>query len=420
MFFSPICLRGKNKNTIRGGQKGLKMFDYEPIKPPLIPKSSLWNINGQLHIPKSLWRQIVESYPKEVIHNRLKDLIEDETIAFPYQKNEGHIVMEDYVRLCRSNPTVSFGSWSCPRTENTPLTYLDRHVYLSSRYRNGLRVSDSATQKVRMETSHIRFLSPKRAWFGENKNFLKYLLNLEMFQSDVTDSALRQALQMKSYIASQFKPECAKLLYNLFQAENVLDFSAGWGDRLVGFHASNAKSYIGIDPNTKLHEPYRQIDRLCNTGKETKFICSPAEEVNLTDKVDFVFTSPPYFSIERYSEEETQSWKRYTTTDRWLSGFLFPTLKTCWQALEDGGRIAVNISDAYISSTQGKAIVCQPMLDFMESLGAIYEGVIGYQMTQRAGANMQSVSDVFCEPIFIWSKGQAKDPKWDNFSLFDF
>ena len=32
----------------------------------------------------------------------------------------------------------------------------------------------------------------------------------------------------------------------------------GWGDRLCGFYASNAKKYIGIDPRTENHPIYNQ------------------------------------------------------------------------------------------------------------------------------------------------------------------
>jgi len=215
---------------------------------------------------------------------------------------------------------------------------------------------------------------------------------------------------MHTYMPSQFKAEAAKSLYDVFDAKSVLDFSAGWGDRLVGFLASGAESYIGIDPNTKLHEPYQQIVDFCDTDKQTRFICSPAEDADLSDvKVDFIFTSPPYFDIERYSQEDTQSWKRYPELNDWLNGFLLKTLSKCYEVLEEGGRIAVNIADK-----KGEDI-CTPMLEFMESLGATYEGVIGYRMSERGGQKTQVPS---CEPIFIWSKGKAPQPKWNQDNFF--
>jgi len=268
-----------------------------------------------------------------------------------------------------------------------------------------------------MSVGHQRFLSPRRAWGSTKKAFLNYLFNEGMFEGDLDNRALRTALSMRSYIASQFKPESAKVIYDTFQAKKVLDFSAGWGDRLVGFLASGAESYIGIDPNTKLQDPYRKIVDLSGAEKETRFICSPAEEADLTGvEVDFVFTSPPYFTLERYSDEETQSWKRYPKIEEWLEGFLFPTLDKCWSVLSEGGRILVNVADAYTNGEREE--ICQPMLRHMESLGATYEGVLGYQMGGRPGANMENVGEVFCEPIWVWSKGEAPEPKWKQDTFF--
>ena len=41
-------------------------------------------------------------------------------------------------------------------------------------------------------------------------------------------------------------------------ANKVLDTSCGWGDRLCGFYASNAKEYIGCDPNPNTYERYKK------------------------------------------------------------------------------------------------------------------------------------------------------------------
>ena len=83
-------------------------------------------------------------------------------------------------------------------------------------------------------------------------------------------------------------------------------------------------------------------------------------------------------------------------------------MKKCWDALEEGGRICVNIADKKGSN------ICEPMIEYMKSLGATYEGVIGYEMMKRPG---NKIDEVFCEPIWIWSKGEAKEPNW-NHNLF--
>ena len=387
-------------------------FEYEKEKPKLL--ENIKDLNGNLHIPKGLWRDTIDSYKKEEVLRKLKELINNNEIKFPFREYGLLEVQKEYQQLKSSSESFLNGTWECNRlVRQTDLLYKGQSLYIPRTARLGSRASDLFTQAVRMEVGHQRFLSPKRAWESEKKAFLSYLFNPDMFEGDINDKALRTALSMRSYVASQFKPESAKIVYDTFQAKNVLDFSAGWGDRLVGFLSSNAESYVGIDPNSKLHDPYEKIVEFCDEDKQVEFICSPAEDVDLGDKTfDFVFTSPPYFTLERYSQEETQSWKRYPKISKWLKDFLFPTLEKCWGHLSEDGRILVNIADAYTNGTREE--ICQPMLRFMETLGATYEGVLGYQMGGRPGANMDNLGNVFCEPIWVWSKGKAPEPKWQQ------
>ena len=131
-------------------------------------------------------------------------------------------------------------------------------------------------------------------------------------------------------------------------------------------------------------------------------INSPAEDVTLTSKFDFVFTSPPYFNIEKYTQDPNQSFKRYRKLDAWLNGFLFNIIDKAWNALEDNGVMAINIGDVYSGHTINK--ICDPMNDYISGLnGANYMGCIGYKMQKR----LQSKSfktGVFCEPIWLWRK----------------
>jgi hypothetical protein len=55
------------------------------------------------------------------------------------------------------------------------------------------------------------------------------------------------------------------------------------------------------------------------------------------------------------------------------------------------------------------------MLKHMENLNAHYEGVIGYELYQRGG---QKTTKPFGEPIWIWSKGVAPEPKYKTENFF--
>jgi hypothetical protein len=59
-----------------------------------------------------------------------------------------------------------------------------------------------------------------------------------------------------------------------------------------------------------------------------------------------VFTSPPYFSAERYSEDDTQSSIKFDSYNNWRSGFLAPTLKTAAESLRMGGYVIINIANS--------------------------------------------------------------------------
>ena len=364
-------------------------------------------VDSHLEISPYNWSKLITHYTVDEIKSYLSTSIQNS--PFPKREYLSTEVIEDWKRLEASSLQYEIGEWEAPRQhKKIDLKYLNKSVYFAPTNK-GQKVSNQYTQLMRMSCGYFNGNSPQYEWQHPNKksSFLRCLFGIlkdEVASRGINKSILYRALKMHTYMASQFKPELAKALYNFFNARNVLDFSSGWGDRLVGFLASNAESYIGIDPNTKLHEPYQQIIKLCNADKNARTICSPAEDVDLSDvKVDFIFTSPPYFDIERYSDEDTQSWKRYPDTKMWVNGFLLPTMTKCWDCLEDGGRVCVNIADK-------KGIdICSALLKHMESLGATYEGVLGYKMHKRNGMDL---GDVFCEPIWVWSKGKAKDPKW--------
>ncbi len=222
---------------------------------------------------------------------------------------------------------------------------------------------------------------------------------------EINNDVLRSAISLRKYISSQFKPSVAKFIYNYFKANSVLDFSSGWGDRLAGFYASNANFYVGIDPNKNVYDKYFEQVNMYNNfidNKKIKLYNSPAEDVKLDDKFDLIFTSPPYFDIERYSNEQNQSWKKYKQINDWLNFFLFKSLRNFWGNLEKNGHLIINISDVYCHHKIQK--ICDPMNDFISTLeGAKYVGAIGMRMAKRPNSKALK-NGIFAEPFWIWKK----------------
>jgi tRNA1(Val) A37 N6-methylase TrmN6 len=146
-----------------------------------------------------------------------------------------------------------------------------------------------------------------------------------------------------------FPPNVAKALYNKFNAKKVLDPCAGYGGRMLGFWASDAEEYTGIDPNTKI--PYNELQSILsnvsNKKKTVKIYTECAENMNEylgRNSYDFIFTSPPYFDVEIYSEEKTQSY-HYGNHEDWLKKFLFPMIENSIELLEPNGYFLINIKE---------------------------------------------------------------------------
>ena len=104
-----------------------------------------------------------------------------------------------------------------------------------------------------------------------------------------------EVLRLGTYIATQFKPIVAKVIYNMTDAKTVLDTSMGWGDRLAGFFASNATHYIGCDPNPNTFKVYSEMIReysKMSPGKTTQIYRCGAEDLpwDTIKDVDCAFT----------------------------------------------------------------------------------------------------------------------------------
>ena len=370
-------------------------------------------VDDELIIDKPNWYKLKNEYSQQELKDAISDTIEGLPLPlFPITEKEAKEEFEELVKFDARTLLTKDNLYS-----KADYKYELSHWYLKNSV-VGRKSSNYFHQLARWRVQHARHTSPYRSWTIKkfHQTFLNPLWTLSM--PEVNSKYLRMCIQMRMYMAAQYPPAVAKSLYNLFEAKDVLDFSMGWGDRLAGFHASNAESYMGIDPNEEVMKNYPRQNELYETYKKTKFIQAPAEDVDLSDsEFDMVFTSPPYFHLERYANDETQSWKRYgKDIDVWLGDFLFPVLEKCWNSLKDGGTMIINIADVYASKTKTEnksyLSICDPMNDFIQSLPqSKYTGCIGLQLNRRPGSNNdkpESKNKKIIEPMWVWKKGDDR------------
>lgn len=358
------------------------------------------NDNNEIDISEELW----EEMNREMDRDEIKQIISYamERVDLPYRTIEKEAADEDFQKLkstdCR-DIIVSGEKWF----SRYDYKYRFDDVIVRS-VTTGNKSSDYFHQKNRWKCDSVNSPSPYRTWTNEKfrLTLLNSLWSLKVKKVDM--STLRTCIGLRKYIASQFRPSAAKAIIDHFSADRVLDFSAGWGDRLSGFLASDASLYTGIDPNTNLFEGYRQQVENYGDGKKVELINSCAEDTICNSKYDLVFTSPPYFNIERYTHEDNQSFKRHKKLDVWLSDFLFVSITNAWESLESGGIMVINISDVYSNHTVHN--ICDPMNDFINSFSdSSYYGCYGYQMRKRPNSGaLKNKTGSFAEPMWIWKK----------------
>ena len=391
-----------------------------------------YGMKPYLFIDEKEWQHIITTYDKDEVVDELAKCLHTYRCPIPEITEKETLKSLKKLKGVKWGDVLEYKSWF-PRNERRS-KYELTHSYFK-RDNSGNNASNPFHIETRWKVDWTRTPSGWKTWQTVDgiKTIVRAFWSLEKVLTKVDLQSIRMATTLRKYVASQFKPSIAKAFYDYFGSVNVLDFSAGWGDRLAGFYCGETtKSYVGIDPNTLNHPNYkRQVEfykkhqTFFEEEKQVELICSPAEDVDYTNYenyFDTVFTSPPYFNVEKYSDEDTQSYIRYKDIDSWNKNFLHKTLGKIIPTLKKDGLLAVNIADVYDAKNKTYFDICNPMNDFLKSQGLWYDGCMGMEMTKRfnSGGAGNAKSEyfqeylkdktkhtknvAFGEPIWIWRK----------------
>lgn len=214
---------------------------------------------------------------------------------------------------------------------------------------------------------------------------------------DMTPAQVRKAIRTASGTqrVSNFRPTAAAAIYDRFANGVVWDMSCGFGGRLLGAIASERVTrYIGTDPAPETMSGLRQIAKDFGGGKVIDLHQIGSEEfAPMAGSVSLCFTSPPYFNTELYATDDTQSAVRYSTPAAWRDGFLRKTLVNCYEALEEGGHMVINIAD----------VKSYPTLVFDTEALALHIGFKQLDTLRLALSSMNKGGFKF-EPVLVFVK----------------
>ena len=205
-----------------------------------------------------------------------------------------------------------------------------------------LRITDYFSEECRIKCNRKDTISLYQ-FYQDNKESI-----LEDLGNKVTHK------DFDSYLYPRFKNFCSNFpvtislqVLRYFKPKTWLDPSAGWGDRLVSAIAYGCE-YVGTDPNSCMHPYYKSIIDTLGDGNYDKYqlIESPFEEFSTRRKFDMVFTSPPFFDLEEYSQEETQSVVKYPSLEMWIENFVKDLCMNSIKYCKKGGHIAFYVNNA--------------------------------------------------------------------------
>lgn len=210
-------------------------------------------------------------------------------------------------------------------------------------------------------------------------------------------------------VVSRFKPMAAKAIWERYAPEGGLcyDYACGWGGRLLGCMSSKKSlTYVGVDPEPRTHACLLKlredlsrtlqvpVDRATIVKAGSEDYCPP----ELHGQVDVAFSSPPYFNLEAYSTDPTQSHVKFPNASLWLDGFLMQTFENVRTLLKPGGYIGLNMIDFDSTKIVGGA------LDRLRSLGFVEVETLGIQMVQRRGNGQDTTRSFKTEPVYVFRK----------------
>lgn len=359
-----------------------------------------------LLIEEEEWKNIMQTYEKEDVVEELAKVLHTYPAPLPEITNKQTLDSLNKLKGIKHNDVLVEKRWF-PRNErksNYHLNYKDSQ-YLLKRNNSGNNASNPFHVETRWKVDWTRTPSGWKTWQTVNgiKTIVRAYWTLDKVLNQVDVNTLRVATTLRKYVASQFKPAVAKAFYDHFQSRNVLDFSAGWGDRLAGFYTGETtEHYVGIDPNALNHPNYQKqiqfyekYSTFFEQDRKADLIESPAEDVDYSqyeNYFDTVFTSPPYFNTERYSDEETQSYLKFPTYEEWSSGFLQQTLRNVNRGLKKGGHLLLNIANA------GRFPIEEDSVRLGKKVGLKFKGEIKLSLSALNAGGFKY------EPIFIFSK----------------
>jgi predicted RNA methylase len=231
----------------------------------------------------------------------------------------------------------------------------------SSRSRIGNNVVDYFTFVERLETKGKYDTS----FFGFIQNIeefkkKKFIQTMLTYYKDVKNKnntkneyiVLKEVYNICISAINIMRPLNCMEMYTKYEAKRVLNFCAGWGGSTVAAAALNLEAYYGVEINADLNQPYDNMMSYLKTKCDTIFDIRIEDALNVDYSnmvYDTVFSSPPYYFIEKYANNT-----KYASKMEMDEKFYKPLFTKTYNGLQIGGHYIINVcKEVYDNVLQG-------------------------------------------------------------------
>jgi len=203
----------------------------------------------------------------------------------------------------------------------------------------GLKLIDYYTFKHRLSVKgkgNMNFYDFLERWNEcREKRYIKNLI--AYYNNDESIGTIYKIYNLGVNCIHAFRPVLALQVYDRFRPTHVFDPCAGWGGRALAASIFGTR-YTGYDSNKNLSKAYQMMSGTLNV--DLNIGDSLEVDLDKIEKYDMVFTSPPYYNLERY-EFATH----YMSDDEWDEKFYFPLFERLAKHLQPGGWIVLSINE---------------------------------------------------------------------------
>jgi hypothetical protein len=250
----------------------------------------------------------------------------------------------------------------------------------------------------------------------------KMLIDIVRFQSQydspIPSRVLSASNLYRTRTPSNFSPMRAKAIFEKYCPVNgvVYDFSCGWGGRMLGALTSkNNYKYVGVEPNSETFNNLNILGKYVETvlkRKNSFSIYKECSEDFVLEKssIDFAFSSPPYFNLEKYCDEGTQCYNKFPEIESWFNNYVVKTIENIHIGLKDNGYYAVNIADFNLSPIK-KIYLVDRWIEISEKIGFDFVEMISMKLGNRGGKKRKGQTGGFNkkeEGVYVFKKVDEK------------